>query len=368
MALVKADRVKELSSTTGTGSLTLSGAPSGYRTFASVMSSADTCYYAISHQSQAEWETGLATFTSPSTLARTTIHSSSNGGSAVNFSAGTKEVVITITASELGQVIEAAPGIVPKLAFGLKGEVLANDPISGSINSVAIGYNAGNTAISSGHNVFIGRTAGANNIASTFCVVIGSAAQAGSAATYSSNVVIGASAGNFKTAGNSQVLIGRNAGSNSNGDQNVGIGASSLFSAFNVTTSTAIGTTSLRNCANGSGNVAVGYNAGSRQADGSALPSATNSIYIGSESKGFDSFDYNSIVIGANAVGEGANTTVIGTSSTTQTKLFGRLIPTGEVEPASLADASAANNSIYFSTTANKLVFKDSSGVVNNLY
>lgn len=367
MALVKADRVKELSSTTGTGSLTLSGAPSGYRAFSSVMSSGDTCYYAISHQSQAEWETGLATFTSPSTLARTTIHSSSNGNAAVNFSAGTKEVVITITASELGQVIEAAPGIVPRLSFGSSGVVLANDPTNGSVNSVVIGNNAGNTTSSSGLNVFIGRSAGAGNIASTSCVVIGSSAQ-GRPYTFANNVLIGSNAGNFKTSGNSQVLIGVSAGASCSGDQNVGIGVLSLSSALAITNSAAIGNSSLRYCANGSGNVAVGNLAGANQADGSTLQEATNSIYIGYNSKGFDSLDNNSIVIGAYAVGEGANTTVIGTSSTTHTKLFGRLIPTGEVEPASLADASAANNSIYFSTTANKLVYKDSSGVVNNLY
>ena len=36
--------------------------------------------------------------------------------------------------------------------------------------------------------------------------------------------------------------------------------------------------------------------------------------------------------------------------------------------PVALADASAPNNSIYYSTTATKLVYKDAGGVVNNLY
>ncbi len=94
MARVLFDRVMETAATTGTGTFTLAGAVTGYVTFTSVLSNADTVYYGIWNQSVlGEWEVGLGTFTtSGTTLARTTPLASSNGGAAVNFSAGTKNV------------------------------------------------------------------------------------------------------------------------------------------------------------------------------------------------------------------------------------------------------------------------------------
>jgi len=99
MAFVIADRVRETSTTTGTGNFTLAGAVDRFRTFDSVLDTGDTTYYTIADQSGVGWEVGIATFTSPSTLARTTILSSSNGGSAVDFGAGSKDVFITLPAS-----------------------------------------------------------------------------------------------------------------------------------------------------------------------------------------------------------------------------------------------------------------------------
>jgi hypothetical protein len=99
MAHVVADRVKETTTTTGTGNVTLAGAVSGFRTFASMMANNDTCFYAIQHQSANEWEVGYGTFVSATpALARTTVIASSNAGAAVNFSAGTKDVLLTAPA------------------------------------------------------------------------------------------------------------------------------------------------------------------------------------------------------------------------------------------------------------------------------
>ena len=61
MAFVIADRVKETSTTTGTGTFTLAGAVSGFQSFASAIGNANTTYYAIVHQSATEWETGVGT-------------------------------------------------------------------------------------------------------------------------------------------------------------------------------------------------------------------------------------------------------------------------------------------------------------------
>jgi hypothetical protein len=98
MALVLADRVKETTTTTGTGTVTLLGASTGFQSFA-VIGNGNTTYYTIAGQGTSEWEVGVGTYTSSgTTLARTTVLSSSNSGSLVNFSAGTKDVFVTYPA------------------------------------------------------------------------------------------------------------------------------------------------------------------------------------------------------------------------------------------------------------------------------
>ena len=96
MALVVKDRVQETTTTTGTGTITLAGAVTGFQSF-SVIGNANTTYYTIAAGS--EFEVGIGTYTSSGTLlSRDTILESSNGGSAVNFSAGTKNVFVTYPA------------------------------------------------------------------------------------------------------------------------------------------------------------------------------------------------------------------------------------------------------------------------------
>lgn len=95
MALVIKDRVKETSTTTGTGTLTLAGAATGFQSFAAI-GDGNTTFYTIALVSSNEWEVGIGTYTSSgTTLSRDTILSSSNSGNAVNFSAGTKDVFVT---------------------------------------------------------------------------------------------------------------------------------------------------------------------------------------------------------------------------------------------------------------------------------
>jgi hypothetical protein len=100
MALVLADRVKETTTTTGTGTLTLAGASTGFQSF-SVIGNGNTTYYAISSNGGSQFEIGIGTYTSSgTTLARTTILASSNGGSAVDLAAGVKDVFVTYPASK----------------------------------------------------------------------------------------------------------------------------------------------------------------------------------------------------------------------------------------------------------------------------
>ena len=102
MALVLNDRVKETTTTTGTGTVNLAGAEVGFETFVAGIGNTNTTYYSIVHQTADEFEVGLGTVSdsSPDTLSRTTIISSSNSDSAVNFSAGTKDVFCTLPASK----------------------------------------------------------------------------------------------------------------------------------------------------------------------------------------------------------------------------------------------------------------------------
>lgn len=100
MALVLADRVQETSTTAGTGTFTLAGAVAGYQSF-SAIGNGNTTYYTIAHQTLSEWEVGIGTYTSSgTTLSRTTVLASSNSGSLVTFSAGTKNVFCTYPAGK----------------------------------------------------------------------------------------------------------------------------------------------------------------------------------------------------------------------------------------------------------------------------
>ena len=109
MALVLADRVRDTTTTTSTGTITLSGtAPTGYQNF-SVIGNGNTTYYAIVGQGTTEWEVGIGTYTSSgTTLARTTVLASSNAGSLVVFSAGTKDVFVTYPAERSVNLSSAA--------------------------------------------------------------------------------------------------------------------------------------------------------------------------------------------------------------------------------------------------------------------
>lgn len=99
MALVLKDRVKETSTTTGTGTFTLAGAATGFQSF-SAIGNGNTTYYCITRPGSSEWEVGIGTYTlSGTTLSRDSILASSNSNSAVNFGAGSKDVFVTYPAS-----------------------------------------------------------------------------------------------------------------------------------------------------------------------------------------------------------------------------------------------------------------------------
>lgn len=127
MALVVKDRVQETTTTTGTGTITLAGAVSGFQSF-SVIGNGNTTYYTISGGS--EWEVGIGTYTSSgTTLSRDTVLESSNSGSLVPFSAGTKTVFCTYPAERSlyvdGTTITPATSATLPVASGGTGSATA---------------------------------------------------------------------------------------------------------------------------------------------------------------------------------------------------------------------------------------------------
>jgi hypothetical protein len=126
MALIVADRVKEVTTTSGTGTYTLGGAVDGFQAFSAVTVDTDTVYYAITDDT--DWEVGIGTIGgTQTTLARTTILSSSNSGSAVNWGAGTKNIFLTYPAEKA--VYEDASGNV---------DVPNNLTVGGTVDGVDI--------------------------------------------------------------------------------------------------------------------------------------------------------------------------------------------------------------------------------------
>lgn len=108
MALVFADRVKETSTTTGTGTYSLAGAATGFRTFVAGIATGNTCHYCA--EDGTDWEVGVGTVTdaTPDTLSRDSILASSNGGSAVNWTAGTRNLFCVNAAADVYQATTQA--------------------------------------------------------------------------------------------------------------------------------------------------------------------------------------------------------------------------------------------------------------------
>ncbi len=125
MALVLKDRVKETTSTAGTGTVTLDGAVAGFQSFSAV-GNGNSTYYAIVDSGSGDWEVGIGTYTSSgTTLSRTTVLSSSNAGSLVTFGAGNKDVFVTYP-SERGVWMDSAGTALVQYEFNTANITTAN--------------------------------------------------------------------------------------------------------------------------------------------------------------------------------------------------------------------------------------------------
>jgi hypothetical protein len=151
MALVVYDRVQETTTTSGTGSVTLLGAVSGFQSFA-VVGNTNTTYYTITDG--AAWEVGIGTYsTSGPTLARTTVLSNSNGNTTpITLSGGLAQVFVTYTA-EKSVNLDASDNVTPLGTIA-----------SGTWQGTTVGVSYGGTGVtaSSGANSVVLRDANQN--------------------------------------------------------------------------------------------------------------------------------------------------------------------------------------------------------------
>lgn len=220
MAHVVKDRVQETSTTTGTGTFTLLGAVSGFQTFSSAIGNTNTTYYTI--QNGAEWEVGIGTV-GAGTLSRDTILESSNAGSAVNFSAGTKQVFCTYPAEKSVDLDTA--------------QTLTNKTISGSSNTLS---NIGNSSLTNSSITINGTP-----------VSLGGSTSVGTVTSVSGTAPIASSGGNTPSISISQ--------SNTTTD---GYLSSTDWNTFNNKQSALVSGTNIKtvnsNSLLGSGNVSVG--------------------------------------------------------------------------------------------------------------
>ena len=158
MALVLADRVKETTTTTGTGTVTLLGASTGYQSFA-VIGNGNTTFYCIASQTNSEWEVGIGTYTSSgTTLARTTVLSNSAGTqpTALTFTAGTKDVFVTYPSEK--SVNQDAIGTADAPAFSATNGIYVNNQTIATSYTIAAGQSgmsAGPVTIASGQAVTV---------------------------------------------------------------------------------------------------------------------------------------------------------------------------------------------------------------------
>ncbi len=192
-------------------------------------------------------------------------------------------------------------------------------------NNTALGYQAGYSNATGTPNTAVGYQALYANVASNNTAVGYQALKTNT--TGNLNSAFGDSALYSNTTGNRNTASGYNAlVNNSTGGYNTASGYSALGSNTTGSYNTALGQNALYSNGSGNNNIAFGYEAARYQKDGStALATVTNSVYLGYGTRGWSDSDSNSIVIGASAIGAGANTAVLGNDSITSTLLKGNL-------------------------------------------
>jgi hypothetical protein len=303
MPLVVKDRVRETTTTTGTGTVTLAGAVAGFQSF-SAIGNANTTYYTINLPGVNEWEVGIGTYTaSGTTLSRDTILASSNGGSAVNFSAGTKDVFCTYPAGKSAYLDAANNLLIGTTTNTNTSNIVANGTISETVsgtqylvasqfdvgtnpNQIPLNQYLGDMAFQSSAGVSIGilsvsgaasftnttdssstttgaiTTAGGVGIAKKLYVgldanIYGITVGRGAGAV-ATNTAVGASALAANTSGSQNTVVGFEALKVATASNNTAVGTQTLFTNTSGTFNTGVGLNALAFNTTGSSNTAVG--------------------------------------------------------------------------------------------------------------
>jgi hypothetical protein len=219
MPLVLADRVRETTTTTGTGTISLAGPVSGFQGFSTAIGNANTTYYTIVDAATGAWEVGLGTYTSAgSTLARTTVLSSSNSDALVPFGAGTKDVFVTQPAERAVYVLGAGTG----LAAGAAAFTANGIPYASATNTLTTGsaltFDGTNLGVGGGGDPFgrfYGRSAGISSASSAFLEINAATGSSsgidfGVNASRTAGITSNTTETNFTTLGATPLLFGIN--------------------------------------------------------------------------------------------------------------------------------------------------------------
>lgn len=245
----------------------------------------------------------------------------------VPYTGSTSNVNLGDNSLTAGSLISVNDANIHSLTVGRgSGSVLYNtaigiDALSNNTtgpNNTAIGYRALAANTNQGGNTAIGLRALENiNSGADNNTAVGSGTLDDGSMGGSDNSAFGSSALTNNTSGDNNTAIGMTSMSNNTtGSSNVALGYSALGGNTTGNQNVAIGQRSFPSNLTGANNIVVGFEAAQYQADGSsALTTASNSIFLGTLARGFNNSDSNSIVIGYNAIGAGANKTVIGNSS-----------------------------------------------------
>lgn len=299
MALKLADRVRETTTSTGTGAITLGGAVAGFVSFSSVLSTNDTTYYVIVSSTATDWEVGIGTYSS-NTLTRTTVLDSSNSNALVNFSVGTKAVFIAqpagravysdgtsivssdgksvlttaggtgVTSYSVGDTLYYAAGtVLSKLSIGTAGQVITSTgtaPQWSTLSGIAV------TTISFGSTGLTpnSATGGAVTVAGT----LGTANGGTNLTSFTSGGAVYASSTSALTTGTLPIASG-------------GTSQTTASAAFNALSPiTTAGDLILGNGTNSATRLAIGTNAYVLTSNGTtaswAAPTGVSSISFGS--------------------------------------------------------------------------------------
>lgn len=258
-----ANRVRETATTTGTGAFALLGAVTGYVSFSAGIGVSNSCWYVIQAQSLAEWEVGIGTLSAATTLTRDTVLASSNAGALVNFSAGTKDVFVTLAATQCvlaSRYIEVGDnGELRMVRYA--GSTTPNARGSNAID-LQIQRSAANE-VAAGLQSFIG--AGRNNKIDSggeACSIVGGV---GNQSASSLRTFIGGGTGNIVSGSGTDAAICGGDTNQASGEQSfIGAGISNLTSGTNSA------------IAGGNNNEASGI--------GSAIPGGTNNTASGDNS------------------------------------------------------------------------------------